>query len=88
VLREPIEREIGKIGRAVLASVLVLGAASLLLALVAVVSLVVQRQLEGPPLQDHAALHTAHTRPSVRNLECGQPRNGGERACSRVICNY
>jgi hypothetical protein len=26
---------------------------------------VVQRQLEGPPLQDHAALHTAHTRPSV-----------------------
>ena len=58
-MREPIEREIGKIGRAVLASVLVLGAASLLLALVAVVSLVVQRQLEGPPLQDHAALHTA-----------------------------
>jgi hypothetical protein len=29
-----------------------------------------------------------HTRPSVRNLECGQPRNGGERAFSRVICNY
>jgi hypothetical protein len=39
--------------------VLVLGAASLLLALVAVVNLVVQRQLEGPALQDHAALHTA-----------------------------
>jgi hypothetical protein len=59
MLRDPIEREIGKIGRAVLASVLVLGAASLLLGLVAVVSLVVQRQLEGPPPQDHAALHTA-----------------------------
>ena len=58
-MREPIEREIGKIGRAVLASVLVLGAASLLLALVAVVGLIVQRQLDGPPLQDHAALHTA-----------------------------
>jgi hypothetical protein len=59
MLRDPIEREIGKIGRAVLAIVLFLGAASLVLALVAVVGLVVQRQLDGPPLQDHAALHTA-----------------------------
>jgi hypothetical protein len=68
VVQDPIEREIGKIGRAVLAIVLFLGAASLVLALVAVVSLVVQRQLDGPPLQDHAALHTdpqlpEHARP-------------------------
>jgi len=59
MLRDPIEREIGKIGRAVLAIVLVLGAASLILTVVAVVSLVAYRQLDGPPLQDHAALHTA-----------------------------
>jgi hypothetical protein len=63
VVRDPIEREIGKIGRAVLAIVLFLGAASLVLALVALVGLVVQRQLDGPPLQDHAALHTAPTLP-------------------------
>ena len=59
MVRDPIEREIGEIGRAVFAIVLVLGAATLVLAVAAFVGLVVQRQLDGPPMQDHAALHIA-----------------------------
>jgi hypothetical protein len=57
MLRDPIEREIGKIGRAVLAIALTLATAMLVLAVVALVDLAMQPQLEGPPLQDHATLH-------------------------------
>ena len=56
-MREPIERQIGKIGRAVLAIALTLATAMLVLAVVALVDLAMQPQLEGPPLQDNAALH-------------------------------
>ena len=59
MLREPIEREIGKIRRAVLAIALAAATAMLVLAMVALVDLAMQRQLEGPQMQDHAALHTA-----------------------------
>ena len=51
-MREPIEREIGKIGRAVLAIALTLATAMLVLAVVALVDLAMQPQLEGPPPQD------------------------------------
>jgi hypothetical protein len=56
VVREPIEKEIGKIGRAVLAIALALATAMLVLAVVALVDLAMQRQLDGLPLQDDAAL--------------------------------
>ena len=57
MVRHPIEREMGKIGRAVLAIALALATATLVLAVLALVDLAMQRQLDGPPLQDHAALH-------------------------------
>ena len=57
MLRDPIEREIGKIGRAVMAIALAAATLMLVLAVAALVDLAMQRQLDGPPLQDHAALH-------------------------------
>jgi len=56
VLREQTE---GRIGRAVLTVALVAATAMLVLVLVSFVGLIVQRSLEGAPVHDRQAFHTA-----------------------------
>jgi hypothetical protein len=56
LLREPTE---GKIGRAIMAIALALATATLVLAVAALVGLAVQQQIQGPPIQDREAFHTA-----------------------------
>ena len=59
MLRDPIEREIGKIGRAVLAIALAAATLMLILTLGSFVALIVQRGFQGAPMQDREAFHTA-----------------------------
>ena len=59
MVRDPIEREIGKIGRAVLAIALAAATLMLILVLGGFVGLIVQRSLEGAPIHDRQAFHTA-----------------------------
>jgi hypothetical protein len=59
VLRESTEGKIGKIGRAVLAIALAAATLMLILTLGSFVGLIVERQLQGPPMQDREAFHTA-----------------------------
>jgi hypothetical protein len=59
VLREPIEREIGKIGRAVMTITLAAATVMLILAVGSLVSLVLQRNFQGQPVHDREAFHTA-----------------------------
>jgi hypothetical protein len=59
MLRDPIEREIGKIGRAVLAIALTLATAMLVLTLGGFVVLIVERGFQVAPMQDREAFHTA-----------------------------
>jgi hypothetical protein len=59
VLREPSGRKIEKIGRTVLAIALALATATFVLAVAALVRLAVQQQIQGPPIQDREAFHTA-----------------------------
>jgi hypothetical protein len=55
-MRQPSE---GKIGRAILAIALIAATAMLVLVLGSFVGLIVERQLQGPPIQDQEAFHTA-----------------------------
>jgi hypothetical protein len=55
-MREPSE---GKIGRAILAIALIAATAMLVLVLGSFVGLIVERQIQGPPIQDREAFHTA-----------------------------
>jgi hypothetical protein len=59
VLRESTEGKIGKIGRAVLAIALAAATLMLILTLSSFVGLIVERQLQGPPMKDREAFHTA-----------------------------
>jgi hypothetical protein len=59
-MREPSE---GKIGRAILAIALIAATAMLVLVLGSFVGLIVERQLQGPPIQDREAFHTARQQP-------------------------
>jgi hypothetical protein len=60
VLREPIEREIGKIGRAVMTITLAAATVMLILAVGSLIGLVIQRHFQGAPMHDHEAFHTAN----------------------------
>ena len=55
-MREPSE---GKIGRAILAIALIAATAMLVLVLGSFVGLIGERQIQGPPIQDREAFHTA-----------------------------
>jgi len=59
MVRDPIEREIGKIGRAVLAIALATATLMLILVLGGFVGLIVQRSVQGVPVHDREAFHSA-----------------------------